>query len=208
MCKSIVITVRLAIAFVSATFPADTKADSPAAHKDQQFTELFRRTSGWTSGDGALSVPLSDGRVLWLFGDSHIDDFDPKTQTMPCLFQVRNAGLMQNRADLKTARTMIGAGPGSRTWFKNSTNANEWFWPVNGFQEDKSVYVYLAAIENTGKGGMWGFQARSHDYLAKIEFPELTQISYLALPNFNGIGFGQGFVQNGEFTYAYGGKRD
>src|SRR5690349_19566905 len=50
-----------------------------AARKDSVFTELFRRTTGWTAGDGALSVPLSDGRVLWLFGDSHIDDLDPAT---------------------------------------------------------------------------------------------------------------------------------
>jgi len=198
----------LVIALASVAFAVDANANSPTAYKDQEFTEFFRRTSGWTSGDGALSVPLSDGQVLWLFGDSHIDDFDPKTKTTPCLFQVRNAGLVQNSNDLKTARTMIAAGPGSRTWFKNSTNANEWFWPVNGFQQGKSVYVYLAALEKTGKGGMWGFAAQTHDYFAKIEFPQLTRISYVALPSFNGIGFGQGFVQDEEFTYAYGGKRD
>lgn len=174
------------------------------AHKDQPFTEFFRRTAGWTAGDGALSVPLSDGRVLWLFGDSHIDDFDPKTQTMPCLFQVRNAGLIQNTNDFKDARTMIGSGPGSRNWFKNSTNASEWFWPVCGFQEASSVYVYLAALENSGKGGMWGFKAREHDWFAKINFPELTSISYLPLANFNGITFGQGFVKEGKNIYAFG----
>jgi hypothetical protein len=177
------------------------------AYKDHAFTEFFRRTSGWTSGDGALSVPLSDGRILWLFGDSHIDDFDPKTQTTPCLFQVRNAGLIQETVGLGNVRTLIGAGPGSRTWFKNSTNADEWFWPVCGFQEGKSVYVYLAALEKTGKGGMWGFRARIHDYLAKIAFPDLTITAYSPLPNFNGIGFGQGFVKDGEYMYAYGGKQ-
>jgi hypothetical protein len=177
------------------------------AYKDQEFTEFFRRTSGWTSGDGALSVPLSDGRVLWLFGDSHIDDFDPKTQTTPCLFQVRNAGLIQNTNGLDSAQTLIASGPGSRTWFRNSTNADEWFWPVCGFQEGKSVFVYLAALEKIGKGGMWGFRARGHDYWAKLAFPELKTISYLPLPGFNGIGFGQGFVKDGENVFAFGMKR-
>src|SRR5689334_13033713 len=176
------------------------------AFKDQAFTEFFRRTSGWTSGDGALSVPLSDGRVLWLFGDSHIDDFDPKTQTTPCLFQVRNAGLIQETNGLGNIRTLIAAGPGSRTWFRNSTNSDEWFWPVCGFQEGKSVYVYLAALQKTGTGGMWGFKAREHDYWAKLDFPDLTAISYLPLPNFNGIGFGQGFVRAGEKMFAFGMK--
>jgi hypothetical protein len=177
------------------------------AYKDQAFTEFFRRTSGWTSGDGALSVPLSDGRVLWLFGDSHIDDFDPKTETTPCLFQVRNAGLIQDTNSLGGAQTLIASGPGSRTRFRNSTNADEWFWPVCGFQEGTSVYVYLAALEKTGKGGMWGFKARSHDYWAKLAFPELTKIDYLLLPNLSGITFGQGFVKEGENMIAFGMKQ-
>jgi hypothetical protein len=198
------VTTALLLAFASCAGDANEAAE---AYNDQPFTEFFRRTSGWTAGDGALSVPLPDGRVLWLFGDSHIDDFDPKTQTMPCLFQVRSAGLLQNTNDFKAARTMIGSGPGSRSWFKNSTNANEWFWPVCGFQEGESIYVYLAALENTGKGGMWGFRARAHDYLAKMSFPQLDSIAYLPLSNFNGITFGQGFVREGQDIYAFGIKQ-
>jgi hypothetical protein len=199
------LTIPATLLFAFASHAGDASiSGTRQAHKDQQFTEFFRRTSGWTAGDGALSVPLSDGQVLWLFGDSHIDDFDPKTQTMPCLFQVRNVGLLQNTNDFKDARTMIGSGPGSRTWFKNSTNANEWFWPVCGFQQGKFVYVYLAALEKTGKGGMWGFKAQSHDYFARIGCPELMEISYLPLPGFNGITFGQGFVKEGEGVYAFG----
>src|SRR4029077_10127329 len=95
--------VRLLLIAVALLFPGGLSAGESGAvtgggtaHKDQAFTEFFRRTSGWTSGDGALSVPLSDGRVLWLFGDSHVDDYDPRTKTTPCLFQVRNAGLIQD----------------------------------------------------------------------------------------------------------------
>src|SRR5438105_4510996 len=93
--------------FAFATFPMSTaRSGEPSkVHKDQTFTEFFRRTSGWTAGDGALSVALSDGRVLWLFGDSHVDDFDAATGTMPCLFQARNAGLVHRKQDLKTAET-------------------------------------------------------------------------------------------------------
>src|SRR5690349_5754228 len=98
--------------------------------KDEVFTDFFRRTSGWTAGDGALSVPLSDGRVLWLFGDSHLDDYDATTGTMPCLFQMRNAGLLHRKDDLGKVQTLAGSGPGFKSWFKNSTNEDLWFWPV------------------------------------------------------------------------------
>src|ERR1044071_5224541 len=85
------------------------------AHKDSEFTEFFRRSSGWTAGDGALSVPLTDGSALWLFGDSHVDDIDPVTKTMPCLFQTRNAALLQQKDDFRNPRTLVGTGPGFRS---------------------------------------------------------------------------------------------
>src|SRR5206468_8920260 len=117
------------------SWSAERPRNAPSAqvHEDQAFTEFFRRTSGWTAGDGALSVPLSDGRVLWLFGDSHVDDYDPASGTMPCLFQARNAALLHRKGDLQNARTLIGRRPGSRSWFKNSDDNNQWFWPVCGF---------------------------------------------------------------------------
>src|SRR6266566_1987805 len=90
----------LVVPFVSCASQPSAPREVIQAHKDPAFTEFFRRTSGWTAGDGALSIPLSDGRILWLFGDSHIDDFDPKTETTPCLFQVRNAGLIQDTKNI------------------------------------------------------------------------------------------------------------
>src|SRR2546421_10345629 len=87
-------------------------AEIALAHPDEQFNAFFCRTNGWTAGDGAITIPLSDGRVLWLFGDSHLDDLDPKTGTMPCLFQARNAGLLQKTNDFQNALTLAGKKPG------------------------------------------------------------------------------------------------
>jgi hypothetical protein len=176
-------------------------------HADRAFTDFFRRTNGWTAGDGAISIPLSDGRVLWLFGDSHVDDLDPATGTIPCLFQTRNAALLQSSNSFTQARTLIGKGPGFRSWFKNSTNDNFWFWPLCGFQRGNTVFVYLVALHKTGAGGMWDFASIGHDYWARIKFPGMDTVTYSALPPFNGVAFGMGFVNEGDFTYAFGGKQ-
>ncbi|MEE4608513.1 MAG: DUF5005 domain-containing protein, partial [Desulfobacteraceae bacterium] len=51
---------------------------TPAAAPDPFFNRLFARTGGgWTGGDGTLSVPLGDGRTLWLFGDSFLGKVNP-----------------------------------------------------------------------------------------------------------------------------------
>jgi hypothetical protein len=144
---------------------------------------------------------------LWLFGDSHVDDFDAATGTMPCLFQTRNAGLVHRREDLKKAQTLIGKGPGFKSWFKNSDDNDSWFWPLTGFQQRDVVYVYLAAMRKTAAGGQWGFESAGQDYWVKIKFPELKEITYARLPRFHGITFGHGFVKEGEYTYAFGGKQ-
>ena len=179
---------------------------SAGARRDTAFTELFRRSSGWIAGDGGLSVPLSDGRVLWLFGDSHVDDLDPATGTMPCLFQTRNAAFLHKTNDLHNVRTLIGTGPGFRSWLKNSTNDAEWLWPGCGFQVGGKVYLYLSAFRKTTAKGPFAFENAGSDYWAKIRFPEMEPISYLPLPAFNGIAFGQGFVKEGAQVYAFGQK--
>ncbi len=176
------------------------------SYKDQEFTEYFRRTNGWVAGDGALSVPLSDSRVLWLFGDSHIDDFHPASGTLPCLFQVRNAAMLHDPKDPNHPRTLLSEGPGSRTLFKHP-DKKLWFWPVSGFQEKEIVYIYLIALKSTGAGGNLGFETVGH-YWAEMKFPEMSISSYSPLPESAGIDFDAGFVREHDYFYAFGKKRD
>jgi hypothetical protein len=201
------LALALIVSFGSCATNPSAPREAVQAYKDPAFTEFFRRTSGWTAGDGALSIPLSDGSILWLFGDSYVDDLDAATETIPCLFQARNAALLQSKDDLQNARTLIGKGPGFRSWLKLPDGGDEWFWPICGFQNRDRIYVYLSALRKTAGGGMWGFESIGHDYLAKIKFPEMEPIEYCALPNLNGITFGNGFVADEGHTYAFGGKQ-
>jgi hypothetical protein len=203
----------LAAAFLVALAAGKTNAPGATgqltADKDHEFTEFFRRTDGWVAGDGALSVPLSDGRVIWFFGDSHIDDYEAASGTVPCLFQVRNAALFHNRGDLHQVSTLLGKKPGAKSLFTHPAAGKFWFWPVSGFQEGNTVLVYLTLLERTPEGGAWGFKAVGQ-YWGKLKFPELDVAGYVALPDFHGIDFGRGFAQEAGsgYTYAFGNKQD
>jgi len=109
--------------FLSTLF-LEARAQQVAVTKDSAVTKFFQRTTGWIASDGGLSVNLSDGRTLWLMGDSHIDDYDTATGTIPCLFQVRNAALLQPAGDWNSAttKTLIGTGPGIKSLFKRTTD--------------------------------------------------------------------------------------
>lgn len=183
-----------------------TPQKSLQVSKDIPFTEFFRRTNGWVAGDGAMSVPLSDGRTLWLFGDSHANSFNPQTKTVPCLFQSRNAAMVQKKGSVTEAVTLIGPGPGFKSLFKQSAADDPWYWPLLGFQEKRDAYVYLTELRKTGPG-TFGFANTGHDCLARLHLPDLTVAEYLPLPAFKGRGFGLGFVREKDgFIYTFGSK--
>ena len=181
----------------------------PEAHKDLAFSAFFQQTNHWTAGDVAATIPLSDGRVMWLFGDSYVDQFDPAGGTVPCLFNARNACLVQSTNDLMHPRTLCHFESPNKSFFRppGTGESDFWpcFWPAAGFQSGRNIYVYLTEIQKTPQGGMWGFRSIGQDW-AKLSFPELKVTGYTELPSFNGISFGCGFVRetNGGFTYAFG----
>ncbi|SPE50558.1 conserved hypothetical protein [Verrucomicrobia bacterium] len=185
------------------------ESNAGPGHKDKPFTEAFRRTSGWTAGDGAFSVPLSDGRVMWLFGDSHVDDLDKASGTVPCLFQVRNAALLSRGEDILHAQTLSGHGPGFRSLFKDSDDDNFWFWPLCGIEDGASIYVYLTGLRKTAAEGKWAFAATGKDYWAKMPYPAMTGTTYVPLPDFQGITFGWGLARDEDgYLYAFGMKQN
>ncbi len=208
------IRVAIPILLCSASFRVSIHAAAapPRSYQDLPFTEFFRRTNGWVAGDGALSVPLRDGRVFWVFGDSHLDDYDAATGTLPCLFQVRNAGLLHpaNHLEHTETRTLKGDRPKFRSLFKNQANDDSWFWPAAGIQLDHFVYIYLNELRKTATPGMWGFESTGQDFWGKMKFPEMTVIAYVPLPDFHGIDFGRGLVheERSGYTFVFGNKRD
>jgi hypothetical protein len=177
-----------------------------STYKDSVFTEYFRRTSGWVAGDGAYSIPLNNGNSLWLWGDSHIGFYDPVTKTVPCLFQVRNAGLEMGIGNpLKQTTLISSASPAS--YFHLGTDNKFWFWPGAGYQNGDTAYVFLGRLKATGSGG-FGFAAVDTNYVAKIRVADLTVAGYSILPSRNGIVFTNSVIKEGSYNYIYGIKNN
>lgn len=184
-------------------------ACAQAPRKDTTVTNFFRRTNGWVASDGGYSIPLSNGGSLWLMGDSHIDDFDPATGTVPCLFQVRNAALDQPPGDWdwRHTATLTGNGPGIRSFLKNNPDDRYFTWPSGGIQIKDTIYIYCNSMKNAdSKLEGFGFAHTGNDFMAKVTFPDMKVRGYTTLQDFDGIGFGVGFIEEGRWVYVYGQK--
>ncbi|CAN5387292.1 hypothetical protein BH09BAC1_BH09BAC1_10270 [soil metagenome] len=186
----------------------DSPGGNNMATKDEAFTDYFRRTdNGWVAGDGGTSIPLSDGRVLWLWGDSHIGNYEAATQTVPCLFQVNNAGLVNSISNPGQMTTLIGTGSPASLYEHPGSWPEFLFWPGAGYQLGDTIYAFLNNIATTGTG--LGFTSGGADYVAKMTFPGLAVAGFEQLPAHNGIDFRIGFIDGGNgYKYAYGSKGD
>jgi hypothetical protein len=180
--------------------------ESGAVYRDTDVTAFFSRDTGWIASDGCFSIPLSDGRVLWNMGDSYINHYNATAGTLPCLFQVRNAALLQSAGDWNPAGTNTLVGEGIHNYYKNDPDDNHLLWPNAGYQRGDTVYVYCMNIMNAS-GGL-GFARGGNDCMAKIVLPGLRVVGYDSLDGFNGVTFGLGFdtTEPGDYIYSWGVK--
>lgn len=189
----------------------DSSPASTVAYKDTTVTNFFRRQTGHIASDGGFSIPLSNGKVMWMMGDSHINDYRVSDGTMNWLFQVRNAALLQPENDWtwQNTSTLIGTTPTIPSYIKFVPDDKYWIWPNSGFQIGDTAYVYCSNLTTVGTGS-FGFGSAGNDILAKIKVPEMTVVGSQVLQNFNGINFGITFIKNTAdgYMYVYGNKLD
>src|SRR5262249_53097695 len=160
------------------------------SYKDTVFTNYFKRTTGLIAADGACSIPLSNGKSLWLFGDSDIDSYDSTTKTVACLFQARNSCLLMDMANPRDQVTLPG-NLSTNDFFVDGNNINNYIWPGSGYQEGDTIFVFV--------NKMWNTQQPETCMVAKILFPSYSLHSFYKLTNVNGITFGNSIIREPDY---------
>ena len=123
--------------------------------------QIFRQTSGVTAGTGTSSLALNDGRILWLYGSAHVNDYDVTSSKISCTANVHNAGVIQTPSGgMQTLNT--GAQD-----FIPSNEANTWFIPLHAYQFFDTVFVF------SKKQGLYPIYGT---YVAKFHFPDMQFI--------------------------------
>jgi Domain of unknown function (DUF4185) len=110
----------------------------------------FNYMHGWLGADDAYSVPLAPGKSLWLFGDTFVGDENARLRSQ-AKTMVRNSVAI-SLCEPKNKCTMRyfwrqKAGPTPRSFFDTGTD-DLWYWPLDGFVRDKTLYISLLAVRN------------------------------------------------------------
>ncbi len=165
-----------------------------------------RTSTTWRGGDAAYSVPLPDGRVLWLFGDSFVGAGDG-TSGRAGRAMIRNSVAVQSTTDPATATWTFhwnASGTAAAPFF--SGTADTWLWPGPATASDQGLLLMFAQVTASTQG--LGFETigstalRVHDPSGP---PTDWTFDPVALPPAPpGVQLGLGaHLRDGGFLYAF-----
>ena len=169
--------------------------------------QLFHRDQHWVGGDGASSVDLGNGRILWLFGDSWIDPSGRGTRQGARI--VSNSVAIQTGADPVEASIRFywgRAADGSPAAFVPD-DGEERHWFGNGVRVGDRLVLFLNRVRSAPTG--LGFE--SVGWAAwMVENPDVEPSAWRLrqlTTQTNPLGVLVGFaavLRLGEHVYAFG----
>ena len=137
-----------------------------------RYDAAFQRTAGWTGGDGAHSVALGGGRVLWLFGDSFVGRVEGSRRVSSDL--INNAAALQTGAEPSdgSLRFVYRNLPDGRpAAFFQPEDGLGWFWPFHGVRTPQGLFLFLLQVEPAEGPAGFGFKLAA-TWMGKIENPD------------------------------------
>jgi hypothetical protein len=154
--------------------------------------KIFRSDPRWLGGDGASSVDLGHGRVLWLFGDSFVDLTGSGARRTSDL--VRNSIAIQTGYDPTSASMQFAwkmkKGKPAAYFERQGKN---WFWPASGIMVGKRLLVFLMEVKTATNE--LGFEARGWKAVLihnPQEEPDRWRLTYLRSPQRDALIVGSG----------------
>lgn len=168
--------------------------------------QLFRSDPRWLGGDVAYSIDLSQGRVLWLFGDSFIANKPGKTR--------RQSAFVHNSIAIETGYDPAHA---SMKFYWPESNgkpsefaANEgdiWLWPEDGVRLGNKLLLFFVRVPSDNRKdslglalvGWTAFLVENLD----TEPSAWTMHRVDAPQSYPGFIVGSGVLRAGNFVYAF-----
>ena len=169
--------------------------------------DFFRKDKFWRGADGAVTIDLENGKMLWLFSDTFIDTDGTGKRTNSKM--INNTIAIQDGNDIgKSNISFYWKGKTKKPKAFFELPGKTWFWTGHGTMINEKLVVFLFEEKSTTEG--LGFETVGW-YVAIIEnpidTPELWKIKYIKGPETFGVIVGSSAVlKDSNFVYAFGVK--
>lgn len=171
----------------------------------EETDKYFTKDAVWRGADGASSINLENGRVLWLFSDGFIsgDQFYSRKNSKI----IRNSIAIQDGYDLKKSQVRFYWSESKKkpqAFFK--ARGNFWFWTGHGIMLKDKLLLFL--IKEHGKKTGIGFEAFGWSAVLisnPFDVPSLWRMTYIeGSETFGTIAGSAAVLKDRDYLYAYG----
>lgn len=171
----------------------------------ERFDKFNQVDNGWCASDATISLPLPDGKTLWLFGDSFIGEKTGMFSINPLHSRmINNSAVLEDSSSLTAYYQGTLANPFSFI----PADGNAFFWPEHAVIENDTLKVFAVRVTyyNNNNSG-FNFKVGT-TYIAYYKYPGLTYITTKNIPSLTDttMRFGACICRSGEFTYIFGVK--
>jgi uncharacterized protein DUF5005 len=199
----------VSVAWLAASSNVLAEAPAPAVKviPDNAFQAMFQSYGNdnallddWTGADGALSILLPDGRVVWDFSDTFLgfvnsDGSRPLGQPF-----INNSMIVQDSGAL--VQTLHGGTAQSPTSLITAVDQNSWYWVGNMTVEGDRLRVFVMEFIRTGPD-IFDFQWVDNA-IASFVLPDLTLENVVPTHSENNVMYGVALLEESGYTYIYG----
>ena len=170
---------------------------------DTEFNALFHLDKGGVTGtDGTISIPLSDGRSLFLMGDFFLGEVvNNMRDSTPDI--ALGTVFITLGADQQSLKNYYRGTPNTPKSFLAPLGDNpsvHWIWPGHGFEHEGVVHLFMQNYTSD----TWAFKGSDYFRLSMPEFETISQERFM--PSLvKGVRWGQAVVKEPDYVYVYGG---
>ncbi len=166
----------------------------PDDQLDRQWTA---RGPGLTGGDAGYSLPLPDGRTLWLFGDSFFGTVAAFGERSGSSEIARNSIVVQDGDELRVLNAGTALTPGA--------HPGAWYWPLDATVEGDEVRLFMARMLQGAPGAdpVYNFWQFGTDVVT-LDLDDLTVTDTHTVTADFGISWGNAVLEERDHTYVFG----
>lgn len=155
-----------------------------------------------TGGDGMYSIPLPDGRSIFLMGDSYIGTVT-NGQRSTSDHMYRNTYIVYDNGKVSAIYGYGGNKNASAAVPPGYPDEEKWYWPGHGFVNGDKLYIFQTLMYQGGDG-MWGFMYET-THILEYNLPglELNKIAPIPFSGSTNIHYGMAALSDGDYNYIY-----
>ncbi len=150
-------------------------------------TPSFPFQQGWFGADAAYSIPMPDGRDVWIFGDTLYGDKRQVTVDVPQMVHNTIGISTCKNGQWKIDYTIRRDAKGDRdSFFKPQQNNGSYYWALDGVEHGRELWITLLCVRNAPNSNAFalGFEVCGTD-MARVtglkDNPQSWKVSYFPL---------------------------